>query len=154
MDAKLKVRQPLAKVEVILADMTHLPWLETHAELIAQELNVKSVEFTQQAEQYITYQIQPNFKRLGPRVGKLMPQVKQALSKANGQQLLDQLDQEGKISLQLPGDSVQLDQEDIQIHLQARPGWAAAQARGCVVVLATQLTEQLVREGLRGNWCG
>ena len=67
-----------------MADAEHRTWLEAHAPLIAEELNVKQVEFTQQADEYITYQVQPNFKRLGPRVGKLIPQVKAALAQADG----------------------------------------------------------------------
>ncbi len=80
MHAKLKVRQPLAKVEVILAESEHQPWLEAHEELLREELNVKAVEYTVEADQYISYQVQPNFKRLGPRLGKLMPAVKKLLS--------------------------------------------------------------------------
>ena len=69
MGAKLKVRQPLAKVEVILADRSQQAWLEEHVELLRKELNVKQVEFTQQADQYITYTVLPDLKRLGPRLG-------------------------------------------------------------------------------------
>ena len=61
MNAKLKVRQPLAKVEVILANDDYLDWLQNHVSLIKTELNVKEVEFTRDAETYISYQIQPNF---------------------------------------------------------------------------------------------
>jgi isoleucyl-tRNA synthetase len=147
MEAKLKVRQPLAKVEVILVEQTHLAWLQSHSGLIQDELNVKEVEFTQQADQYITYQIQPNFKRLGPRIGRLMPKVKQALTSADGGELLAQMQADGKVCLSVDGETVELDQEDIQIRLQAKEGWAAAQGHGCVVVLATELTDQLVREG-------
>jgi len=66
MDAKLKVRQPLAKVEVILADTAHQAWLEEHDDLLRDELNVKKIEYTKDAETYIEYQVQPNFKRVGP----------------------------------------------------------------------------------------
>src|SRR5882757_4090905 len=55
--ASLKVRQPLAKVEVVLADTTHQKWLEEHAGLIAEELNVKQVAFTTRGEDYITYAV-------------------------------------------------------------------------------------------------
>ena len=81
--SKLKVRQPLAKVEVILVDRTHQPWLEEHSALIAEELNVKQVEFTQNADQYITYTVLPDLKRLGPRVGKRLPALKQAIGSAD-----------------------------------------------------------------------
>ena len=73
MDAKLKVRQPLARVEVVLADAEHQAWLEDHAGLVREELNVKQVEYIQHAEQYINYTVLPDLKRLGPRLGKRLP---------------------------------------------------------------------------------
>jgi isoleucyl-tRNA synthetase len=148
MNSKLKVRQPLAKVEVILADDEHFDWLQDHANLIKTELNVKDVDFTQDAEMYIEYQIQPNFKRLGPRVGKLMPQVKKTLAQADGGELMRELNQDGKIVLSCDGQQLELDGEDVQIRLQAREGWAAAQGEQCVVVLSTELTPELILEGL------
>ena len=147
MDSKLKVRQPLQKVEVILADSAHQAWLETHDALLRGELNVKQIEYTKDATKYITYFVQPNFKRLGPRVGKHMPAVKKALMDASGATLLQEMTANGKISLKLGDDRIQLDGVDIQVRLQAKEGWAAAQGRQCVVVLATELTPQLVREG-------
>ncbi len=148
MENRLKVRQPLSKVEVILADRRHQEWLQRHDALLREELNVKQVEYTEQADQYITYQVQPNFKRLGPRVGRLMPQLKQALLAADGSQLLAQLNRDGQVQLDVAGQQVALDAEDIQVRLQAKPGWAAAQGEQCVVVLNTELTPALIREGL------
>ncbi len=145
---KLKVRQPLAKVEVILSDTTHQRWLEEHDELLRDELNVKKIEYTKDAEKYITYQIQPNFKRLGPRIGKLLPGCKAALGKADGGKLLAELTANGKVTLDIGGEKVDLDNEDIQVRLQAKPGWAAAQGANVVVVLATELTPELIAEGL------
>ncbi len=148
MNAKLKVRQPLKKVEVILADPKHLTWLKDHDELIRTELNVKEVEFPERAEQYISYQIQPDFKRLGPRVGRLMQAVKQTLSEKDGGTLLRELETKGTIELQVQGQSIVLDGQDIQIRLQAKDGWSAAQGSGCVVVLSTELDQALLWEGL------
>jgi isoleucyl-tRNA synthetase len=145
---KLKVRQPLSKVEVILSDATHQKWLEEHDELLRDELNVKKIEYTKDAEKYITYQVQPNFKRLGPRIGKLLPACKAALSGADGGKLLAELTTTGKVTLDLGGERVELDNEDIQVRLQAKPGWAAAQGVNVVVVLATELTPELIGEGL------
>jgi len=147
--ANLKVRQPLAKVEVVLADNSHQPWLEEHAELIADELNVKAVEYTTHGEEYISYSVLPNFKRLGPRLGKNMPAVKKLLAEADASRLLAQLNSAGKVSLNLPEKAVvELDNEDIEVRLAAKTGWAAAQGKGCVVVLATELTPELIAEGL------
>lgn len=145
---KLKVRQPLTKVEVILPNEIEQSWLRRYDELLRDELNVKAVEYTTEAEKYITYQVQPNFKNLGPRIGKLLPHVKQALGKADGGKLLAELTATGKVTLDLDGEKVELDNEDIQVRLQAKPGWAAAQGANVVVVLATELTPALVAEGL------
>ncbi|MFM8250210.1 MAG: isoleucine--tRNA ligase, partial [Planctomycetota bacterium] len=151
MDNKLKVRQPLSQVEVVLSDTAHQAWLEQHDDLLREELNVKQIEYSKDATKYITYQVQPNFKRLGPRIGKLLPNVKQALAGADGGELLQQLTADGKVTLSVAGETVELDNEDIQVGLRAKEGWAAAQGPGCVVILATQLTPQLIREGLAND---
>ena len=80
--AELKVRQPLAKVEVILADATHQAWLESHAGLIAEELNVKAVEFTENAEQYIDYTIVPNFQATWPQARQEHAKSKKAVGRS------------------------------------------------------------------------
>ncbi len=149
MGAKLKVRQPLELVEVVLADATHRAWLEEHASLICDELNVKRVEFTEKAEQYITYSVLPDLKRLGPRLGKRLPALRKALAEADGGRLLASWRPTATSRSSLPDGPVTLDSDDIQVRLQAKEGWAAAQGHAVVVVLATELTDELIREGLR-----
>jgi isoleucyl-tRNA synthetase len=148
MGARLKVRQPLSRVEVVLVDPNQQPWLEEHAGLIAEELNVKRVEYARNADQYVSYTVLPDLKRLGPRLGKRLPAVRKALSEADGAGLLRQLDAEGRVTLRLPDGPVVLDSNDIQVRMQAKEGWAAAHGRACVVVLATELTTELILEGL------
>ena len=146
--ASLKVRQPLARVEVILADNTHQRWLEEHAEVIAEELNVKQVEFSDEPDKYVEHEVLPNFKLLGKKLGKLMPKVKPALASQSGAELLANLRDNGKIDLVIDGQAVELLPEEIEIRLQAKPGWAAANDKGVVVVLATEVTPELLAEGL------
>lgn len=143
----LKVRQPLAKVEVILADTTHQAWLESHAAVIADELNVKAVEFTDQPEKYVDHQVLPNFKLLGKKLGKLMPKVKSALNQASGSELLANIRDNGKVNLRVDGQDVELYPEEVEVRLFAKPGYAAANDQGVVVVLATELTPELIAEG-------
>ena len=147
MNEKLKVRQPLQKVEVVLGDDSSQQWLQSHDALLREELNVKQIDYVTDADEYIDYLIQPNFKRLGPRVGKLIPQVKAVLGEANGAQLLGELEANGKVVIDVAGESIELDTEDIQVRLQAKDGWAAAQGKNSVVVLNTELTDELIREG-------
>ncbi len=145
---KLKVRQPLSGVTVILDDDKDQEWLVTHDALLKTELNVLDVSYTTEAGEYVTYQIVPNFKRLGPRVGKLMPKLKQAFADANGAEILTKLNESGTAELVVEGTSIPLDNEDVEVRLKANEGWAAAQGSRAVVVLATELTPELIRAGL------
>ncbi|MCL2305778.1 MAG: class I tRNA ligase family protein [Planctomycetaceae bacterium] len=147
MGAKLKVRQPLAQVEIVLVDRSELGWLSQHAELIAEELNVKSVKFIEKADQYITYTVLPDFKVLGKKLGKLLPEVKKILGESDGAKLLAEMERNGKVVLSTSETPVELTADEIQIRLQAKDGWAAAQGHGCVVVLSTELTDELLAEG-------
>ncbi|MEM6330329.1 MAG: isoleucine--tRNA ligase, partial [Planctomycetota bacterium] len=146
--ASLKVRQPLSKVEVILADTTHQAWLEAHASVIADELNVKAVEYTDEPERYVDHQVLPNFKLLGKKLGRLMPKVKQALGQASGSELLAGIRDNGKIDLEIDGQPVELSPEEVEVRITAKPGYAAANDAGVVVVLATELTPVLIAEGM------
>ncbi|QDT09938.1 isoleucine--tRNA ligase [Planctomycetes bacterium K23_9] len=146
-EAKLKVRLPLSKVEVVLADDSSIEWLQSHDELVREELNVKAVDYTTDGGDYVQYTVVPNFKRLGPKVGKQIPAVKNALAQADGNELLSQLQANGVVKIDLPDGELELDNEDIQIRLKARQGWAAAQGPGSVVVLNTEVTDELRREG-------
>ncbi len=146
-NAKLKVRQPLSGVTVILNENVDQAWLETHDEILKMELNVENVTYTTDAGEYVTYKIVPNFKRLGPRVGKLMPKLKQAFADADGGAILAQLNESGQSSLSVENETIELDAEDVEVRLQANEGWAAAQGPQAVIVLATELTPELVRSG-------
>jgi len=146
--AEIKVRQPLAKVEVILADTTHQAWLEEHAVVIAEELNVKSVEYSDEPDKYVEHEVVPNFKLLGPKLGKLMPKLKPALNKENATELLANFRDNGKVNVTVEGQAIELTPEEIEVRIKAREGWAAANAKGVVVVLATEVSPELLAEGL------
>jgi len=146
--AKLKVRQPLALAEVILARREHAEWLAGHRELIAEELNIKQVEYTTEAEQYVTYQIKPNFQTLGPQYGKLAPRIAAELGRLDPVAARQSLETGGELWLEVDGQRLRLGAQEVQIQLEARPGWSAAQGRGGVVVVKTELTRELIDEGL------
>ncbi len=145
--AELKVRQPLAKVEVILSDTTHQAWLEKNADVITDELNVKHLEFCDDPALYVDSEIVPNFKLLGPKLGKQMPKLKKWLSEQNGAALLADLQGNGKIDVTLGGEDFEIALEEVEIRMRPREGWTLAHDRGVVVVLATELTDELIAEG-------
>lgn len=148
MEAKLKVRQPLGRVEVTLADASHIEWLKVHDDIVREELNVKEIHYASGASPFVEYAVLPNLRRMGPRVGPLLPKVKQLLANASGAKLLEEMTQNGKITLTIDDKSVELDGEDIQVRMNAKAGWAASQGKQCVVALNTELTPELVREGI------
>ncbi|MFN5947613.1 MAG: class I tRNA ligase family protein, partial [Pirellulaceae bacterium] len=112
MDAKLKVRQPLSRVEVTLADATHRAWLETHDEILREELNVKAIDYTSGASPYIEYQIQPNFRKLGPKIGSQLPKLKAALASLEGGSVLREMNQHGTYRMTLGDQVIELDADD------------------------------------------
>ncbi|MEM6473577.1 MAG: DUF5915 domain-containing protein, partial [Planctomycetota bacterium] len=145
---KLKVRLPLSEVTVILADDRRIPWLKDHDALVREELNVKSVTYTTEGDQYVQYSVVPNFKRLGPKVGKQMPAVKKALAECDGNSLLQKLQADGVVQVTAGDQTIELDGEDVEVRLKAKDGWAAAQGLACVVVLNTEVTPELQQEGI------
>jgi len=148
---KLKVRQPLQKVEVILAESRpdDVTWLEAHADLIGDELNVKQFEVCGEPDRYITRSILPDLKKLGPKLGKDLPKVREALAKADAAALLAALAGRGRAEVPLAGGGIAVvEQDDVLVRTTAKPGWAAAEGPRAVVVIAKELTPDLVAEGL------
>jgi isoleucyl-tRNA synthetase len=150
-EAKLKVRLPLSRVEVVLTDDTKIAWLQNHDELVREELNVKQVEYTTDGDEYVQYIVVPNFKRLGPKVGKQVPAVKKTLQELDGNALLQCMQADGFVTIDLPDGPLRLSGDDIEVRLQAREGWAASQGPSCVVVLSTEVTDELRREGIAND---
>lgn len=148
MASKLKVRQPLSGVEIVLGDADDVAAVSPYVALIEEELNVKSANFIERADQYVSYAVVPDFKKLGPKLGKLLPSVKKALAGVDGAAANAALAVSGTLRLTLDsGETIELTSEEVQVRLQAKEGFAAAQSADCVVVLATELTPELILEG-------
>ncbi len=145
--SRLRVRQPLEAAEIVLAEPALEAALREHAALVADELNVHHVHFVAKADAYVTYQVQPNFRALGPRVGKRMPKLKAALAAADGAALLRELAAEGRVRVAVEGEQLELGRDEIAVSLEAREGFAAAAGPVGVVVLRTALTPALGEAG-------
>ena len=145
---KLRVRQPLSAAEIVLADPELAPRVLAHEELIRDELNVHALHAARDADAYVTYQVKPNFRALGPRVGRRMPALKAALAAADGADLRRQLEATGRVRLDVDGEALELGPDEIEVGLEAREGFAAAAGAVGVVVLHTALSDVLIEEGL------
>tara|TARA_B100001750_G_scaffold161825_1_gene130562 strand:- start:377 stop:3592 length:3216 start_codon:yes stop_codon:yes gene_type:complete len=142
---KLKVRQPLGEAIVVVADEGERAAIENFAAAIREELNVEKLSFTEDATRYVTFELLPNFRALGPKLGKKMPLLKKTLGQMNGGEVYQALTETGKLVVALEGDAVELGPDDVQARLHAREGFAAASEGGHVVVLDTEITDALRR---------
>jgi isoleucyl-tRNA synthetase len=147
---KLKVRQPLERADVVFNDGALMPRLEAYKALIQEELNVHEVRFMfpGHTDGAVAFRIKPNFRALGPRLGKNVQAAKKALEGADGSALYAELSRTGKVEVTIEGEPYLLGPEEIQVTAEAAPGFAAETGRVGVVVLHTTLTEALVDEGL------
>jgi isoleucyl-tRNA synthetase len=147
---KLKVRQPLERADVVFNDRELLDRLGEYKSLIQEELNVHEVRFMFPGHEdgAVAFRIKPNFRALGPRLGKNVQAAKKALEGADGSALYAELSRTGKVRVTIEGESYELGPEEIQVSAEAAPGFAAETGRVGVVVLHTTLTEALIDEGL------
>jgi len=147
---KLKVRQPLGRVDVVLNQEELCEAILPHRALIAEELNVHEVRLMLREHEAgaIHFRIKPNFRALGPRLGKEVQAVKAALATANPAALHAELARTGVMTLALPNQTIELTGEEVEVAVEAEPGFAAETGPLAVVVLHTALTPELIDEGL------
>jgi isoleucyl-tRNA synthetase len=142
----LKVRQPLARAEVVVPGGMQAK-LAPYSYLIAEELNVHDVVFVRGGQEHVRYVVQPNYRRLGPRLGKKMPLAKKAFQGVDAAALREQLLSTGAAEIEVDGDKLPLEPEDVEVLIEATGHFAAAGDRTTVVVLDTNLDDQLRDEG-------
>jgi isoleucyl-tRNA synthetase len=145
---KLKVRQPLSEAIVVVANDAERLAIDRFASAIREELNVRELGFTQEPHKYVEFELTPNFRLLGPKLGKQVPACKKALAEANGSALYTEMERHGKIRLQLPDGAIELTPNEVEVRLNAREDFAAASGAGQVVVIDTRVDDSLRREGL------
>ena len=141
--ANLKIRQPLAAMYV--KSESALP--EEMVALIEDELNVKDVRFVTDARHFTTYQIKPQMRTLGPRYGKLLGKIGKHLAEADGNAVVDMLDAGKNYEFELDGTTVSLAREDMLIAPMQKPGYVAQSEGDFTVVLDSNITDELRREG-------
>lgn len=141
--ANIKNRQPLGLMYV-KSDAPQLP--ESYVEIIADELNVKSVKFTDNVTHFTTYKFKPQLRTLGPKYGKLVPQIAEALNGFDGNELMDMF-RAGEVSFTVDGTDVTLAEADVLIESSQKEGFMAQTDKGVTVVINTVLSDELVEEG-------
>ena len=141
--ANIKNRQPIAKMYV----KASYELSEFYTSIIADELNVKGVEFTDNIENFISYTFKPQLKTVGPKYGKLLGGIKAALSGLDGNKAMAELRSCGELKLDINGNEVVLSESDLLIDTAQMEGFVTESDNNLAVVLDTNLTEELIEEG-------
>ena len=141
--ANIKNRQPIGQMYV-KAEKT-LP--EYFVEIIADELNVKRVDFTEDVSSFTTYTFKPQLRTVGPKYGKFLGGIQKALASLDGNKAREELKENGVLTLPTVDESIRLNEEDLLITMTQKPGYVTESDQTVTVVLDTNLTEELLEEG-------
>ncbi len=141
--ANIKNRQPLAQMYIKAG--FELP--EFFRDIIADELNVKRIDFTDDVSAFTSYTFKPQLRTVGPKYGKKLGQIKNYLSNVDGNQAMAQLKAEGRLTFDAAGETIELLEEDLLIDAAQTDGYVSDTEREVTVVLDTKLTPELIEEG-------
>ena len=144
----LKTRQPLASVTLVAADEELPSLVEPYADLVRDELNVHRIAWAEERSDYVHHEVKPNYPKTGPRFGKRMKEVAAALREADGDRLAEELERRGRVEVELSDGPVELSAEELEVRLDEREGIASQGDRELLVALDTEVTPELLREGL------
>ena len=141
--ANIKNRQPIAQM-YIKADHA---LSEFYVKIIEDELNVKKVAFSDDVRAFTSYSFKPQLKTVGPKYGKLLGQIRQALAEIDGSAAMDTLNESGALTFDFGGQEVVLTRDDLLIDVSQKDGYVTEEDNYLTVVLDTNLTPELVEEG-------
>ncbi|MFL7869964.1 MAG: DUF5915 domain-containing protein, partial [Anaerolineales bacterium] len=146
-NAGLKVRQPLAKVLAHVSEGS-AELSDELVEIVADELNVKGLEFVADAGALVSYKVLPNNKLLGPKFGADFPKVRAALAALDPTEVADRVAEEAPVNLEVAGKTVSLSPEEVLVSTEGAEGMAVAADKLVTVAIDTILTPELKAEGL------
>ena len=141
--ANIKNRQPIGKMYVKAA----FELSDFYKDIIADELNVKEVAFTDDVSAFTSYSFKPQLRTVGPKYGKKLNAIRQYLGSVDGNAAMNELKTTGKLTFDADGDQVELLEEDLLIDAAQMPGYVSDTEYETTVVLDTNLTPELVEEG-------
>ncbi len=143
----MRVRQPLNKVMIPVTNDHFQEQLEKVKELILSEVNVKEMEFLKESSGVLVKKVKPDFKKLGPKYGKMMKQIAGTIAKFDQKQIAE-IETQGSCTIEVNGENLLIEADDVQIVTEDIPGWAVTNIGNLTVALDLTLTEQLIEEGI------
>jgi isoleucyl-tRNA synthetase len=145
--ARAKMRQPLRRA-VIVANDAEREAISARAELVKAELNVKELDFVSEESELVSYAVKPNYRSLGPRFGKRMPQVAAAVGALDPTHVAQVMSEGGEVGINVDGDEHALGADELSLSLQPLDGYEVEAEAGHAVALQLELDDELRREGL------
>lgn len=145
--AKAKVRQPLRRA-VIVANDAEREAIEARADLVTAELNVKELDFVSEEADLVSYAVKPNYRALGPRFGKRMPQVAAAVEALDPVHVAKVMADGGEVGINVDGNEHTIGPDEVTLALQPLEGYEVEAEAGHAVALQLELDDELRREGL------
>ncbi len=143
----IKNRQPVNKM-FVKAPAQDDAKLDTYfVEIIENELNIKSVEFTDDVREFTSYTFKPQLRTVGPKYGKQLGGIRTHLAELDGNAAMDELNEKGALTFDVNGTEVSLTKEDLLIEMSQKEGYISQEDGGYTVVLDTNLTPELIEEG-------
>ncbi len=139
----IKNRQPLSTMYVKLEGELEA----LYADIIKDELNIKTVAFTNDVDDFVTYSFKPQLKTLGPKFGKQLGEIRNLLSEIDGSAAKTELDANGELKLNISIGEISLTADDLLIDAQQKEGFYTLSDRGITVAIDTTLTTELIEEG-------
>ncbi|MDR2918314.1 MAG: isoleucine--tRNA ligase [Tannerella sp.] len=143
----IKVRQPLQTIMVPVLDNQQKENIEAVKDLILNEVNVKSINFVENASDILVKKIKPDFKKLGPRYGKIMKQLAASIQSMTQQDIV-LFENSGTFSFNIEGENAVVELADVEIISEDIPGWLVANEGRLTIALDITISEELKKEGL------
>ena len=144
---KIKVRQPLQKIMIPVENEEQKSSILAVANLIKHEVNIKEIELLEDASDILVKQIKPNFKTLGPKFGREMKSIANAIRNFSKEEI-SKIELEGEIPIELDGKMINLELSDVEISSKDIEGWLVANEGSITVALDVTISENLRREGV------
>ncbi len=145
--ANRKVRQPLAEAAFSVGSAVEGKAITAFAELIEDELNVKTVRLLDASEEAVSHEVKPLPKQLGQKYGNKFPAIRKAILGMNSEEVAHALLAGQSIKVQADGQEYEIMPDEVEVRAQAREGFAVAEDGAYVAALVTELTPELVAEG-------
>jgi isoleucyl-tRNA synthetase len=145
--AKAKMRQPLRRAVIVASDAEREA-ISARADLVKAELNVKELDFVSEEADLVSYAVKPNYRALGPRFGKRMPQVVAAIEALDPVHVAAVMADGGQVGINVDGDEHTIGEDEVALALQPLEGYEVEAEAGHAVALQLELDDELRREGL------